>query len=111
MSEKVGYQGIPEEDWNRLHRIQPGPMPSREEYFSREVRETPDQLELFDVLSRIVRDERFAMTGISNVIMKVGLWTSVESGELTHKQGAELEQMNSSAIHQIAEKLNTPRGE
>ena len=44
---------------------------------------------------------------MSNVIMQVGLWGSVDAGELTHKQGAELERMNDSAVKQIARKLDT----
>lgn len=107
MSGRIGHEGIPGEDYDRLHRIQPGAMPSSEGYFARDARETPTQQVLFDRVAEIVGDEVFAMSGMAGVIMKVALWRSVESGELTHRQGAELERANELAIEKHISKSDT----
>ena len=65
--------------------------PSQEEYFSLLAKETPEQDALYNQVLDLVGNPQFVDTSIVNAIMKVGLWRSVEKGELTQMQGAQIE--------------------
>lgn len=98
MSEKNDYLGTPDEEWDRLHRIPSRETPSQEEFFARDAKETPEQQVLFDRLSEIVGDPQFAAGPMAGIIMQVGLWRSIESGELTPTQGSQLGNLRSKSL-------------
>ena len=112
--EKRDIFGTPPEEWDRIHTIpMPGAgksMPSMDEHARLpDVRETPKQQVLFDRVADIVGDPEFVLTSLANIMMKVALWRSVEHGDLTHMQGAELERRHGEALTRKLEEIERAR--